>query len=102
MYYTTLQERINSLSVEELRNGLLNTLFAHPSALHVEVDCILKEPSFLASQLSEDIGRTDKKKKYQSSAAIEDTINKIKNDIKNAMRKYERKCTNEALVRSCY
>ena len=90
MYYDALKERINSLSIEELRNGLLNTVFAHPSALHVEVDCILNEPSFLASQLSEDIDRSDKKK-TQSSAAVEDVINRIKNDLKNALRKYERK-----------
>ena len=91
MFYDKLKEKINSLSIEQLRNGLLNTVFAHPSSLHVEVDCILHEPSFFASELSEDIAGTDKKKRAPSSGAVEDVISKIKADMKNALRKYERK-----------
>jgi len=85
-----VKEKINALSIEQLRNGLLNTLFAHPSALHVEVDCILSEPSFLASELSEDIENSSKKKK-SSATVVTEVINRIKADIATALRKYERK-----------
>jgi hypothetical protein len=91
VHYDKLKEKINSLSIEELRNGLLNSIFAHPSALHVEVDCIFKEPAFLASELSEDIEKTTKTKKSQSVAGIEEIINKIKIDLKQAARKYDRR-----------